>query len=143
VTRHALARTVLLIGLVGAACRSGTPDAPADAAVMDRAVTTPAVDDAPLQVAVHDLIEAAGPDVSIRVCRALADRRVTLAAAPPRPLRDVLDALAAQAGGTVVLAAVPPDGPPLPTIRCQGPASDYMVIGTRRYPNGLSSALGP
>jgi len=130
--RRILCASAAGLALSLAACRGGTSAPPAEAAILDRSVAMPAVDDAPLQAAVHDLIEIAGPDVAIRVCRALADRRVTLAGAPPRPLRDVLDRLAAQAGGSVVLAEVPPDGPALPTIRCQGRASDYLVIGTRR-----------
>jgi hypothetical protein len=127
--RLVLAATLPFV-LALAACRGAPEEAPAIAGVMDRAVAPPALADVPLQVAVHDLIEVAGSDVSIRVCRGLADRRVSVAASPPRPLRDVLDDLAAQTGGALILAQTPSDERALPTIRCaESGAADYFVIG--------------
>lgn len=91
--------------------------------------------DVTLQVAVHDLIEAAPPAVAVRVCRSLADRVVTIHAAPTDTISATLESLARQAGSNVTLGLEHPHGPALPTIVCPDRrASDYLTIGTAHAP---------
>ena len=81
-----------------------------------------------LQVAIHDVVEAAPTDIVVRVCRTVAERPVTLKVTEPRTVREVLESLARQVDARFIVQAGGPKGSVLPTIACTD-AADYLVIG--------------
>jgi hypothetical protein len=90
------------------------------------AMRRPAVE---LQVAIHDLAEAADGQPPIRVCRALASRHVNLDVAAGTSLGDVLESLARQVEGGPVRVEGGWREPSIPTLACPDGSRDYLLIG--------------
>lgn len=99
-----------------------------DDRLLDRTIHTTRAETVPLQVAVHDVVEALPAGGGVRVCRALADRPVTVDRAGDVTARVLLAMFAAQTGGTLALGVVRPGDRPLPVIECPQPSGGYLLI---------------
>lgn len=124
-----MAKTSRIVAALAPVLTLATCAPPRSAVDLEQPIGPLAFSGVALQVVVHDVLEGSPAGGAVRLCRSLIDVPIELRTSAPMPLGDVLRNLAEQAHTEFLPAALARDGEHLPTLRCSGEETGYLVIG--------------